>query len=220
MKQQNDTLRFFACEHTFEELWETKIHGVIVKSEQDDDVTFMIIRDIEHFLLPIKPISDARYSIFAIQKLPEKAIRVYHEKIFYTKDSVLKVPLDKNLIENKFGVTLYEENYLKSLPTEHENPIALAEELKTYVASLAMSDQFETSEADIIKRYKNTKSLDVYRLMLVYELVSQKSISKNISPILGLKVFEQAVENELNTKKKKGENEVITPSKESNSDNF
>lgn len=186
---KNDTLYNFDCKSDFTRIETSKKQREIIKSKKLGDLTLMVIEDIHSKKLQHR---EDRFRIIGMQRLSKDKIRFFNETINYTKDSVLKIPLEKSLVENKFGITLCNENYLKSFPKEVEIDSTIKKEIKSYFTTdLNTISANGPVESDIIKRYANTKTNDGYGAILLHELITRKLISKNINPIAG---FEKIVE--------------------------
>lgn len=183
IEQQNDTLYEYRCDANFDCRTKARKHYKIIKSKQKENLTLLAVERLDSIPLSTKPIRDNRFFIIGIEKLSENKIKLINEVTSYTQDSISKIPFELSLLENKFGFTYYEENYLKSLDSDFEIDKDFANEIM---------ESIKSTDKELIELYRNTVTGDMYASGLTAELIAREMIKRNLSPILAKKKIDDA----------------------------
>jgi len=178
IEQQNDTLYEYRCDAKFNCRTKARKHYKIIKPKQKGNMTLLAVERLDSIPLSTKPIRDNRSFIIGIEKLSENKIKLIKEVTSYTQDSISKIPFELSLLENKFGFTYYEENYLKSLDSDFEIDKDFANEI---------TESIKSTDKELIELYRNTVTGDMYGSGLTAELIAREMIKRNLSPILAKK---------------------------------
>ncbi len=183
IEQQNDTLYEYRCDANFDCRTKARKHYKIIKSKQKGNLTLLAVERLDSIPLSAKPIRDNRFFIIGIEKLSENKIKLINEVTSYTQDSISKMPFELSLLDNKFGFTYYEENYLKSLNSDFKIDKEFAQEL---------SESIKSSNVELMELYQNTKTGDLYASGITAELIAREMTKRNLSPILAKKKMNEA----------------------------
>jgi hypothetical protein len=172
--KQNDTLAFYKCNPDFE--CSDKVHELhkIINVKKDENKILYAVERIDSIPNTSKALLENRFSIIGIEQLTPSAIKFVHTNSYYNEDEISKLAFDFELVNGKFGYTFYEENYLKSLPTDFEIDVA------TYHI---ITDALKHDYDELATNYHNTQVRDTYKIGILSEIIAIEFIKRNWSPI-------------------------------------
>ncbi|MEM6720444.1 MAG: hypothetical protein AAF611_14050 [Bacteroidota bacterium] len=167
IKKVNDSIHSYRCDEDFNCESNPIKSYKIINSKQENEFALLSLERVDS-------IHSKRFSIMGIQQFTKNSIKIVHEITRYSKDAIAKIHLTEKLVNKKFGLTYYEENFLKSLPKDFKMTQALSDEI---------SNAMETSYGELLEWYENTKIDDYYKEKLLSEVIGRELVKRKLSPI-------------------------------------